>query len=167
MNHSNNKHNENQVLITLAPSVLYALARVFPWLLAAIICFTLAIMFLELLLVPALLFELVAFCKYLQLILTRYRLGQETLTVRKGIIARRFDHLELYRMKDYVIHQSAYMRIFGLMSVSLYTTDLTSNVLVLEGIPVSGIGEMIRDLAQQARLKNRISRSINHIIQRI
>lgn len=156
MNHSNNNRNENQVLITLAPSVLYALARVFPWLLATIICLALAIMSLELLLAPALLFELVAFCKYLQIILTRYRLSQETLTVRKGIIARRFDHLELYRIKDYVIHQSVYMRIFRLMSVRLYTTDLTSTVLVLEGIQVSGVGEMIRDLAQQARLKNRM-----------
>ncbi len=156
MKFSLNKHNENQVLITLAPSVFFALARVFPCLLVAIICLALAIMFLGLLLAPALLFELVAFYKYLRIILARYTLSQETLTVRKGIIARRYDHLELFRIKDYVIHQSAYMRIFRLMSVRLYTTDLTGNVLVLEGIPISGIGEMIRDLSQQARLKNRI-----------
>jgi membrane protein YdbS with pleckstrin-like domain len=156
MNHSNEKYNEDQELITLAPSVIYAFACVFPWLLAAVICLAGAIMFLELLSVPALLFELVALCKYLRIVHIRYTLCQEVLIVRKGIVARRFDHLELFRVKDYVIHQSAYLRYFRLMSVSLYTTDLSSNVLVLEGIPVSGIGRMIRDLAQQARMKNGI-----------
>ena len=156
MNHSNNKYNEDQELITLAPSFIYAFACVFPLLLAAVVCFTFAIMFLELLSIPALLFDLVALCKYLQIVHIRYTICQELLIVRKGIIARRYDHLELFRVKDYVIHQSAYLRYFRLMSVSLYTTDLTSNVLVLEGIPVSGIGRMIRDLAQQARMKNGI-----------
>ncbi|MCE5208984.1 MAG: PH domain-containing protein [Chloroflexi bacterium] len=152
----NNKPNYNEELITLAPSFVYAFACVFPWLLAAVICFAFAFLFLKLLSVPSLLFELVALCKYLQIVHIRYTLCQEVLIVRKGIIARRYDHLELFRVKDYVIHQSAYLRYFRLMSVSLYTTDLTINVLVLEGIPVSGIGRMIRDLAQQARVKNRI-----------
>jgi len=62
----------------------------------------------------------------------------------------------MYRIKDYVVRQSAVMRIFGIMSVTLLTTDLTTGTLVLQGIPLSNIAETIRGLVQRARMKNRI-----------
>ncbi len=156
MSYPDNENNRDQVLAILRPSGIYAFSRVFFWLVAVMVCLALSILFLKFLIVPAVLLAFIAWYKYLQIIFTRYTLTGETIMIRKGIIARRYDHLELFRVKDYVIHQSAYLRFFRLMSVCLYTTDLTSNVLVLEGLPVSDITQKIRELVQQARLKNRI-----------
>lgn len=156
MSYPDNENNRDQVLSTMAPSGIYAFSRVFVWLVAVMVCLALSILFLKFLIVPAVLLAFIASYKYLQIIFTRYTLTGETIMIRKGIIARRYEHLELFRVKDYYVHQTVFMRIFRLMSISLYTTDLTSNVLVLEGLPVSDITQKIRDLVQQARLKNRI-----------
>jgi uncharacterized membrane protein YdbT with pleckstrin-like domain len=152
----NNENNRDHVLAVIAPSGIYAFSRITAWLFAVVICLVIAIFYLKILILAALLLAFIAWYKFLQIICTRYTLSRETIMIRKGIIARRYDHLELFRVKDYFVHQTVFMRIFRLMSVSLHTTDLTNNVLVLEGLPVSDITRKIRDLVQQARLKNRI-----------
>ncbi|WP_163717594.1 hypothetical protein [Mangrovibacterium lignilyticum] len=48
------------------------------------------------------------------------------------------------------------MRLLGVMNVTLFTTDLTNDLVTLEALPKSDLLELLRDLIVQARLKNRI-----------
>jgi len=97
-----------------------------------------------------------AWWRFLSIIFINYILTRELIIVRKGIIARSYDSLELFRVKDYNVEQSFFMRLFGIMSVRLYITDLTTDMLDIQGIPLSDITAQIRDLVQEARIKNRI-----------
>ena len=59
-------------------------------------------------------------------------------------------------MKDYRVSKTLIERVFGLMTVTLYTTDISSPTLLLKGIEQSNVAQQIRDLVQVCRLKNRI-----------
>ncbi|MCL4638344.1 MAG: PH domain-containing protein [Olivibacter sp.] len=148
--------NQEDVVEVLRPSPIFAFASVFPLMAIAIISLFLAVIYLNLLIFVSLITILLASYRFLYINKIRYTLTKETITVRTGIIARRFDNLELFRVKDYIVSQSVFERIFGLMTVNLHTTDLSTVNLKLEGIPLSNVTEKIRDLVQEARLNNRI-----------
>lgn len=75
----------------------------------------------------------------------------DRLSIRKGIFSYSKNFLELYRVKDYEVKQSFFMRIFGVMSITLHTSDKTSPILDLVGIPKSNIVDIIRDYVEAQR----------------
>jgi len=85
-----------------------------------------------------------------------FYIDYEVLKINTGIIAKRIDNLELYRVNDHIVTQSFMMRIFRIMTITLLTQDLTSGQVALTGIPLSDLPDQIRDYVQQARIKNRI-----------
>jgi len=155
-NRFRNGIDQQQAVEDIRPTAMYAFIRASPLVAASFAGMVLAALFMDLLILAALAMAIAAWYRFLYTINIRYTVTPETITVRTGIIARRFDSLEMYRIKDYVVHQSAVMRIFGIMSVTLLTTDMTTGTLVLQGIPLSNIAEDIRGLIQRARMKNRI-----------
>jgi len=144
------------VVARFSPHRLYAFVRVGKLLLASLALTVAGLKFFPLLVLAALATSFAAWYRYMQILFTEYTLTEETLTVRKGIVARNFNNLELYRVKDYIVAQSVSERVFGLMTVKLITTDATHPELRLEGIALSDMAERIRDLVQRARLENRI-----------
>src|SRR5262245_57574993 len=48
---------------------------------------------------------LFAFIKWLQIKCRRYELTTERLRLRRGVLSRQTDEIELYRVKDYVLHE--------------------------------------------------------------
>jgi hypothetical protein len=54
----------------------------------------------------------------------------------------------------YVITQPFWMQVFRLMNVQLISTDKTSPYVMLRGIPSSDLMDSLRELVQQARLRN-------------
>lgn len=148
--------NQEGVLHELRPSPIYALASVFPMLAIAVISLYFAVIFSELLVIVSLMAALVASYRYLYINNIRYTITKETITARTGIVARKFDNLELFRVKDYIVSQSVFERIFRLMTINLHTTDLSSPTLRISGVPLSNVTETIRNLVQEARLNNRI-----------
>ena len=83
--------------------------------------------------------------------LIRIEVFPDRLSIRKGVFTYAKDFLELYRVKDYEVRQNLFMRLFGMMSITLHTSDKTSPVLNLVGIPKSNIVEMIRDYVEAQR----------------
>lgn len=152
---TNETDRSNSVTI-LCPSNVYAFIRVAFYIMASVFCFIFAIVFTKYIALAAIAFALVGWYKFLYIIYIQYLITNETITIRSGLIARRYDSLEMYRVKDYIVEQTVIMRIFKLMTVHLYTTDMTNKTLKLEGLPVSDIMNRIRELVQIARLRNRI-----------
>lgn len=118
--------------------------------------FLLASLWIKYFSIISIIFLGMAFYKFFYLRSITYFVSEETIKVRTGIFSHFINTLELYRVKDYMISQSFFMRLFKIMTLTLYTTDLNSDVLHLEGIPVSDISNTIRDNVQAARIKNKI-----------
>jgi len=89
---------------------------------------------------------------YLAVKTVRYRLTSQRLLVITGLLARTTQELELFRVKDIAVNQSLMARILGYGTITVFSTDDSSPVLVLAGIgnPL-GIKELIRDHYKEAR----------------
>jgi len=85
-----------------------------------------------------------------------YLITAEIIRLTRGIFFKRTDQLEMYRIKDYIITQSFMHQLFRLMNLTLKSTDPENPVIVLTGIPESGIVDIIRELVQDARKDNNI-----------
>lgn len=148
--------NQEDVVEVLKPSTIYAFASVLPLLIFTFISLFVAVVYIKLLVFVSLITVAIALYRFLYINLISYTITKQRITVRTGIIARQFDNLELFRVKDYMVNQSVFERIFGLMTVSLLTTDFSNPNLEMKGVPLSDITEKIRDLVQESRLNNRI-----------
>jgi len=90
-------------------------------------------------------FSAIGFYRFLNWLFVCYTLTEKTLQVSTGILFRRTDNLELFRVKDHVVTEPLLLRLFGLMHLELLTTDLTNPITVLRAIPRSDITEIIRE----------------------
>src|SRR5687767_10432403 len=77
---------------------------------------------------------LFAFIKWLQVKFRRYELTTERLRLRSGILSRKTDEIELYRVKDYVLHEPFMLRLWGLGDIVLTTTDDANPSVLLKAI---------------------------------
>jgi len=80
----------------------------------------------------------------------------EELKISSGILFKRADRIEMYRIKDYIITQSFLLQLFRLMTLTLKSTDAETPVVQLPGICESEIIDIIREHVQQARKNNHI-----------
>jgi uncharacterized membrane protein YdbT with pleckstrin-like domain len=88
---------------------------------------------------------------------TVYELTTQRLRVRRGILNRRLDELELYRVKDYVMEQPFFLRIMGLGHLTLVTSDASTRTLVLRAIShVENVREQLRAAVQSERDRKRV-----------
>jgi uncharacterized membrane protein YdbT with pleckstrin-like domain len=142
--------------LTIRPAVSYAFLKIFHLLLAALFFCGLGWLLLPAFIFIGILFSGIALYRFLQTRAILYHLTEETLEVQTGILFKRTDHLELYRVKDYVVTQNPLMQALGLMNLELITTDKTNIILVLKGIPYSDLVEIIRERVQKARQHNNI-----------
>lgn len=66
---------------------------------------------------------------------TRYELTNQRLRLREGILAKTTDDLELYRVKDWTLHEPLLYRIFNLGTLHIITSDQTTPELTLPALP--------------------------------
>ena len=90
----------------------------------------------------ALLPVLYAFFQWLKIKCERYELTSERLRLRTGILSRKTDEIELYRVKDYVLIEPFWLRLFGLGNISLTTNDNANPQVTLRAVPE---GDKLRD----------------------
>jgi uncharacterized membrane protein YdbT with pleckstrin-like domain len=83
-----------------------------------------------------------ALARWLQIKCERYQLTSERLRLRSGVFSRKTDELELYRVKDYVLIEPFWLRLFGLSNVTLTTSDDANPQVVLRAV---GEGAQLRD----------------------
>ena len=92
--------------------------------------------------------------KWLVTRMTRYELTTERLRTRSGVLNKKLDELELYRVRDYKLDQPVWLRLFSLGNIILQTSDLSNPTIVLRAIPNSeNVREQIRTYVEACRVK--------------
>ena len=82
----------------------------------------------------------------------RYRLTTQRLFVQAGLIAKKLEEVELFRVKDVTLSQGVLQRMLGVGNVVVLSTDDTTPQLVLAGIPEPlAAKEQIRGAFRTAR----------------
>ena len=93
---------------------------------------------------------------YLRHVTTRFKITGRRIETEHGILSRRVDSLELWRVLDVRYEQSLGDRIFGNAKIILIGNDRTDPVLVLHGLPGHrALFERLRDAVQAARTVSR------------
>lgn len=72
--------------------------------------------------------------KYLDIRCQRYELTTQRLKTQKGVFSKTTHELELYRVKDIMLQQPFFLRLFGLGNVVLMTSDVSTPELILRAI---------------------------------
>ena len=89
---------------------------------------------------------------WIKVVSTDYRVDTLRVEVERGILRKRIDNLELWRVKDIQFRQSLTQRILGVGDVVLVTSDATNPMIELRGIPTPrAIYDAIRDAVDAAR----------------
>jgi uncharacterized membrane protein YdbT with pleckstrin-like domain len=97
---------------------------------------------------------LIGAIKWLQTQCRKYELTTERLRVRQGVFSRRTDEVELYRVKDYVLVEPFFLRLFGLGNVVVNTGDVSSPSVLIEAIPDAPIvRDQVRKHVEMCRVK--------------
>jgi uncharacterized membrane protein YdbT with pleckstrin-like domain len=83
---------------------------------------------------------------------TQYEVTSERIRVRKGILTKRTDELELYRVNDTSLIEPFTMRVFGLGTVEIRTMDTTNPRLYIEAVHgARNLREELRRCVEQCR----------------
>lgn len=111
----------------------------------------------------ALLLSLILLYRFVYLRRMRYRIGAEQLVSEHGIIRRKVDYMELYRIVDFQEHQSLLQQLFGLKTVSIFSMDRNTPRLDLIGIRRNNdIVTLIRERVEYNKQKKGIYEITNH-----
>ncbi len=89
----------------------------------------------------------------------RYELTDQRLIIRTGIVMKRTDEIELYRVKDVRVDYSLLNQMVDIGTISLRSSDATTRdgVYAMTDIPhARDIREQIRTLVDQARQRRRV-----------
>ncbi len=88
---------------------------------------------------------------------TTYELTTERLLKSSGVLNRRLDNLELYRVRDYTVLQPYVMRVLGLGNLHLVTSDAANPELSIEAVRgIEIIREQLRKAVEAARDRKRV-----------
>ena len=96
----------------------------------------------------------------LPLSFTKYMLTEDRLFVEKGFLNSVLDEENLYRVRDVRVTRSLGQKLFGLGTVTVYSTDRSNGETVLASIkhPIEVKEEIVR-LVEEARKKHNIRAS--------
>jgi uncharacterized membrane protein YdbT with pleckstrin-like domain len=88
---------------------------------------------------------------------TRYELTTQRLKIATGVLNRKHDELELYRVKDYSMEQPLFLRILGLGNLIMVTSDASTPTVALKAISgVETVREKLRTAVQFERDRKRV-----------
>lgn len=88
---------------------------------------------------------------------TGYELTSQRLRITRGILNRKLDELELYRVKDYVLEQPLFLRLLGLGNITLLSSDATTPAVALRAIAgAESVREKLRTAVQTERDRKRV-----------
>lgn len=98
-----------------------------------------------------------AFWQFLVVRCQRYELTTQRLKVHSGVLNKKTDELELYRVKDTRFDQPFFLRLFGLGNVILFSTDATTPTSTINGVKdAQQLREQIRTLVETRRDQKRV-----------
>ncbi len=95
--------------------------------------------------------------KYLVVRMEIFELTNERLRITRGVINQKIDEIELYRVKDSVMVRDWWMRVTGLASIQLETSDRNMPKLVIPAIRGGAdMRELLRKQVELQRDKKRV-----------
>lgn len=95
--------------------------------------------------------------RYLAVRSKLYELTSQRLRIHSGILSRRLEDIELYRVKDTKFEQPFFQRLFGLGNVVLLSSDKSTPAIVIEAIPgARELKDRIRDIVELRRDTKRV-----------
>ena len=87
----------------------------------------------------------------------RYEISSEELRYYSGILHRKHEFIELYRLKDFSVDRPLIYRLFGLGNLTIYTSDKTTPVFKMEAIKnPQDIYNTLRGLVEQNRREKHV-----------
>ena len=85
----------------------------------------------------------------------KYELTQERLILRSGVLNKKIEELELFRVRDYSIEKPFIYNIFGLGNIILTSSDKTNPYIKLEALKdIEDLKNKIRNAVQITRKNN-------------
>ena len=88
---------------------------------------------------------------------TTYTLTSQRLRITSGILNKKVDELELFRVRDYTMDQPFLLRLVGLGNLTLITSDATTPTLAMRAIPgIESVREKLRTAVQTERDRKRV-----------
>jgi membrane protein YdbS with pleckstrin-like domain len=82
----------------------------------------------------------------------RYRITSRTLDTEAGILSKRIETLQLWRIRDLEFRQSFTQRLLSIAQIDVCTKDVTDPELILRGLPASReVFDRLKDAAELAR----------------
>lgn len=89
---------------------------------------------------------------------TRYRLTDDKLIVSTGLFSINEEEIRLYRIMDVTLKRSLGERLWGLGTIHICSSDKTTPELDIKRVRQSAdVKEMLSDMVEAARKKNRVS----------
>lgn len=89
---------------------------------------------------------------------TRYRLTDDKLIVSTGLLSINEEEIRLYRIMDVTLKRSLGERLWGLGTIHICSSDKTTPELDIKRVRQSSdVKEMLSDMVEAARKKNRVS----------
>ncbi len=88
---------------------------------------------------------------------TLYVLTTQRLRIHSGVLNRRLEEVELYRVKDYVMEQPLFLRMLGRGHLTVVSSDASTRQIVLRAIAdVAAVREQMRGAVQAERDRKRV-----------
>lgn len=88
---------------------------------------------------------------------TVYELTSQRLRIRSGILNKKVDELELFRVRDYTMDQPFLLRLVGLGNLTMITSDASTPTVAMRAIPnVESVREKLRTAVQTERDRKRV-----------
>ena len=123
---------EEKTICEITPSQIVNLGTYTISLVAIAVIVTVAILTDTMLLLVLLVLPIgYAFYKWLNTQSTKLKVTDQRLIVQEGIFSKHTHELELYRVRDFLVLEPFFYRLFGCGTIVLHTTDETSEILKL------------------------------------
>ena len=83
----------------------------------------------------------------------RYRITTQRIIVERGLLSKRMDQIDLYRINDYIVDRPFMQRVVGTGNLTLETMDKTSREISLSGLPtdVMALYENLRKATEEEK----------------
>lgn len=97
-----------------------------------------------------------ALWKYLEIKFTRVKITDERIIIREGVLHKKTNETELYRVRDSSIEEPFFYRMFGCGNIMIYTTDEAEATLKLAAYKKPHwLKDQIRNYSEICRQKKR------------
>lgn len=99
----------------------------------------------------------VAWWRWLAIRNTRYELSTDRLFTYSGVLNKKTDELELYRVKDYSQESPFFLRLVGLSNVLLKTSDDSHPYVNIKAISdATSVRQLLRTNVEACRAKSKV-----------